>query len=82
MDWHSYLRLRGVMTEDDKHRNEVVGKLFTLMTARFEDGAELAVGGQRSCSVERTELASRMLDIGHEIAAVSEGMLLLLGDRS
>jgi hypothetical protein len=68
------------MTEEEQHRNEVIGKLFTLMTARFEDGAELAVRGQGSGSVERTELASRMLDIGQEIAAVSEGVLLLLAE--
>lgn len=78
MDWQQLVRLRGVMTEDEQHRTEVIGQLFALLTAKFEDAAELAVHGQSAEAPDRAGLASRLVEIGQEVTAIAEGLLLLL----
>lgn len=77
MDWHHLLRLRRIMDEQQRHRREVIGRLFAILTARLEDGAELAVRGQDHACTERQKHASALLDIGQEVTAVSEAILLL-----
>ena len=67
------------MTEDEQHRREVIGRLFALLTAKFEDGAEVAVRGQNRGSTEHREFASSLFDHANEITAISEALLLLLG---
>lgn len=76
MDWTHLLRLRGVMTEDEQHLREVIGKLFALLTAMFEDGADLAVRGQNPAATDRMTLASGILDLGQEITAIAEAIVL------
>jgi hypothetical protein len=76
MDWPPLLRLRGAMDEDDQHRHEVTGRLFALLTAKFEDGAELVVLGQNPTSIERARLASEIVDLGQQIVTIAEGLLL------
>lgn len=66
------------MTEDEQHRREVIGGLFALLTAKFEDGAEFAMRAQDPASVERAELASSVLRAGQEIVLIAEGLLLLI----
>ena len=66
------------MTEDEQHRREVVGRLFALLTAKFEDGAEIAMRGQDPRSVMAAKLASSILEAGQEIVTVAYGLLLLL----
>lgn len=78
MDWTQLVRLRGVMTEDEQHRREVIGRLFALLTAKFEDGGEVAVRGQDPGSTEHREFASSLLDRANEITAIAEALLLLL----
>ena len=78
MDWTQLVRLRAVMTEDEQHRREVIGRLFALFTAKFEDGAEIAMRGQDPALVHRTELASSILEVGQEIVTIADGLLLLL----
>ena len=78
MDWQHFVRLRGVMTEEEQHQSEVIGRIFALLTARCEDGAELAVRGQVAVAPDRTELASRLLDLGEEVTTIAEGLSLLL----
>lgn len=79
MDWHQLLQLGDGMTEQERQQDKVAGRLFAVLTARLEDGAELAVRGQAKGSTQRLELASALLDIGQEITAVSEALLLMLG---
>lgn len=76
MDWTHLLRLRGIMTEEEQHRCEVIGKLFALLTAKFEDGADLAVRGQDPAATDRMSLASGVLVLGHEIVAIAEAIVL------
>lgn len=78
MDWPQLVRLRAVMTEDEQHRREVIGELFALLTAKLEDGAEIAVRGQDPASDDRSELASSILEAGQEIVTIAEGLLFLL----
>jgi hypothetical protein len=68
------------MDEQEQHRREVMGRLFAILTARLEDGAELAARGQREAQADRREHASALIDIGQEVSAVSEAILLLLGE--
>lgn len=78
MDWTQLVRLPAAMTVDEQHRREVVGRLFALLTAKFEDGAELAVRGQDPARIDRVELASSIQGTGREIDAIADGLLLLL----
>lgn len=78
MDWTHFVRLRGAMTEDEQHRREVIGRLFALLTAKFEDGAEIAMRGQDPASAGRAELALGILDAGREVIVIADGLLLLL----
>lgn len=66
------------MTEDEQHRREVVGRLFALLTAKFEDGAEIALRGQDLASADKAEIASSILEAGQEIVMIADGLLLLL----
>lgn len=81
MDWAQLVRLRAFMTEDEQHRREVIGRLYALLTAKFEDGAEIAMRGQDPASVNKAELASSILEVGQEIVTVADGLLLLLQSR-
>lgn len=66
------------MDEDEQHRRDVIGLLFALLTAKFEDGAELAVRGQDPTSFERVRLASEIVDLGQQIVTVAEELVLQL----
>jgi hypothetical protein len=78
MDWHQLLRLRRIMDEAEQHRREVIGRLFAMLTAHLEDGAETAMRGQNLASIEHRELALSLLNISQDITAISEALLLLL----
>lgn len=78
MDWKQLVRLRGPVTEDEQHRREVIGRLFALLTATFEDGAELALRGQDPGSTEHREFALSLLDRANEITSIAEALLLVL----
>lgn len=58
----------------------LIPRLFAILTAKLEDGAEIAVGGQASGQplVQISEAAGRMADLGHEIAALAEAIRLLM----
>jgi hypothetical protein len=66
------------MTEDEQHRREVIGRLFALLTAKLEDGAEIAMCAQGPASTDRAELASSILEAGQEIVTIADGLALLL----
>jgi hypothetical protein len=66
------------MTEDEQHRREVIGRLFALLTAKLEDGAEIALRGQDSASADRAELASSILEAAQEMVTIADGLVLLL----
>lgn len=66
------------MTEEEQHQSAVIGRMFALLTARCEDGAQLAVRGQAAGAPDRTELALRLLDVGQEITTIAEGLSILL----
>jgi hypothetical protein len=80
MDCYHLLRLRSLMEEQQRHRREVIGRLFAILTARLEDAADLAVRGQDHACTERQKHASALVEIGQEVTAVSEAILLLLGE--
>lgn len=56
----------------------MIGRLFALLTAKFEDSAEIAMRGQDPASADRAELASSILDAGREVVVIADGLLLLL----
>jgi hypothetical protein len=66
------------MNEDD--RQELVRRLFALLTAKFEDGAGLAANGQRpdAAPEAQTALANRLHALGEEIATLSDAVLAIL----
>lgn len=81
MDWTQLVRLRGAMTEDEQYQREVIGRLCALLTAKFEDGAEVAARGQDPASFDRAEIASRLFEVGQEIVVNADGLLLLLESK-
>lgn len=78
MDWTQLVRLRAVVREDEQHRCEVIGGLFALLTAKLEDGVEIAMRGQDPASADRAELALSILEAGQEIVTIADGLVLLL----
>jgi hypothetical protein len=66
------------MTEDEQHRREVIGRLFALLTAKLEDGAEIAMRGQDPALPNRAELASNVLEAAQEMVTIADGLVLLL----
>ena len=67
---------------DDDDRQELVRRLFALLTMKFEDAAATAADGQgprQDQSVQR-DLASRLIGIGSEVAVLAEAIIAILPD--
>ena len=59
---------------DDDERQDLIGRLFALITSKFEDGAGLAVDGQsRERSIEtKAELAGDLQALATELTVLCE----------
>jgi hypothetical protein len=90
MDCIFVLRLRGAEEEQmvdpdfDERAAALIPRLFAILTARLEDGAEIAVSGQASGQslAQISEAAGRLADLGHEIAALAEAIELLSASQA
>ncbi len=63
------------MTErdDSADRDDLIRRLFYLLTAGFEDGATAAVDGQAGMdAVARIELANRLRSLAEEIRILAD----------
>ncbi len=65
---------------ETNERHERIRRLFSLLTARCEDAAEIAVRGQaRDISPESArDLAHRLHSIGQEISTVADAIAAIL----
>ncbi|MBB5730929.1 hypothetical protein FHS99_003437 [Sphingomonas prati] len=68
------------MDPDPNETNELIPKLFYLMTVRLEDAAGAAAEGQGAHldNSTRSALADRLRQTGHEVAIVAEAVSRLL----
>ena len=64
------------------HLQEVVGRMFAVLTARLETAVMLAVDGQGADCEKRAEAANELIDIAEEAAAIAEAVHLLLADQN
>jgi hypothetical protein len=66
------------MDEDD--RQELVRRLFALITARLEDGAALAADGQGRDvpSDAQADLANQLHGLGEEIATLADAIVAVV----
>ena len=65
---------------DNDDRQDLVRKLFALLTMKFEDDAAMAADGQgprQDQSVQR-DLASRLIGIASEVAVLAEAITAIL----
>ncbi|WP_076068152.1 hypothetical protein [Sphingomonas montana] len=72
------------MDREPNETNELIAKLFYLMTARLEDAAGAAAEGQgaRLDISARAAMAERLRETGQEVAIVAEAVSQLLGRTS
>lgn len=60
---------------DDEERSELLGKLFSLMTAKLEDAAALAADGQglaRSSVAAAAEKSQEIRSLAEEVGVLAE----------
>jgi hypothetical protein len=63
---------------DHAHRAELINRLFSILTARLEDGAGIAVLGQaRDEAPSQRERAAQLIEIGQQIAAIGEAIVVM-----
>ena len=63
---------------DDDARAALISRLFGVLTAKFEDGAEVAGRAQRvRHSHETAEAAHRLIDLAEEATTVAQATLAL-----
>lgn len=81
LDLCGRFRLRAGM--DDTTREDLVSRLFALITARLENGAAEAVHGQgrNRESQSHRDLASQIQTLAEEIAAIAEAAGVLVDVR-
>lgn len=70
------------MEHERDHRQEIIGRMFAVLTARLEAAVMLAVEGQDTDCEKRAEAANELIDIAEETAAISEALRLLLADQN
>ena len=70
------------MEHERDHRQQIIGRMFAVLTARLEAAVMFAVEGQGPDCEERAEAANELIDISEESAAISEALRLLLADQN
>jgi hypothetical protein len=70
------------MEHERDHRQEIIGRMFAVLTARLEAAVMLAVEGQAIDCEKRDEAANELIDITEETAAIAEAVHLLLADQN
>ena len=77
VDLASNQGLCGVM--DDKDHQQLISRLFALLTMKFEDGAADAVNGQGHCKDPQAiqKLADSLQALAEEITIITEAITAL-----
>ena len=71
MDFEDRWPLRGAMDNE----RDLIARLFAMLTARFEDGAEIAAGGQNGRDAQ--QLAQSLRGDADEIATIADCIIAL-----
>jgi len=63
---------------------DLIGRLFAVVTAKLEDGAAIAVEGQAPelQSNQQCTLAGRLVEVGCDVVALAEAIEALAGRRN
>ena len=70
------------MEHERDHRQEIIGRMFAVLTARLETAAMLAIEGQGADCEKRAEAANELIDIAEETAAIAAAVRFLLADQN